>query len=762
METVVNHHDVGEKVSLCVDVRMSCRRKQLEPSRKPPRENTLQLRVMFLDDSQHTFEMEQNVLGNDFFNKVCGHLKLLEKEYFGLEFRHHSGSYVWLELLKPLTKQIKHTSDLTFHFIVKFYPPDPGQLQKELTRYLFALQIKQDLSNGSLTCNDNSAALLVSHLLQAEIGDYVEELDMQHLENKKYIPNQECLNKKIMRFHKRHRGQTPAEADFQLLEVARKLDMYGIRPQAASDGEGMRINLAVTHSGVLVFQGNTKINTFSWANIRKLSFKRKNFLIKLYAKIVPSHKDTLEFSMASRDMCKAFWKMCVEYHAFFRLSEEPKARHKSLLYSKGSCFRYSGRTQKQLLDCVRKGERRNLPFERKYYKAYCDTRQCRSSPDLLTDASKQTYLQSRGFPHAGCTQAGKRSQSATEVLFSSEVEHPQARVTKPSAFAQSRSSSISTAEPGPSSALQAPQSLPGFLGDDWRTRSRFHGQTTLPQRGRLLANAQQLVLLYPNPHHLHTCLGLHPVFPVYPLSSSLSLDHPGSPPLLSRCGHMAHCIQPPMQACFLDDVIRSSSFSGPSTLSPAVMRRQRQRYGGLGLGFALPHGLGMAPGLYITTAVADCGGRGGLDFSQEELGHFSDDSSYQTGLPRRSLSQSDMKLLRQSASGPPAAEFRPLGHYPHLSRRQGPARPTHLPLQTSILPERSAGGSKAEVSQSDSDSDAVCSYLCPGLDRIVRSVPLAHMRISSGSLQLDKEDENTLNTDVGKEVSSAIAPKHKS
>lgn len=47
---------------------------------------------------------------------------------------------------------------------------------------------------------------------------------------------------------------SPAQADIQLLEVARKLDMYGIRPHPAHDGEGMRINLAVTHSGVLVFQ----------------------------------------------------------------------------------------------------------------------------------------------------------------------------------------------------------------------------------------------------------------------------------------------------------------------------------------------------------------------------------------------------------------------------------------------------------------------------------------------------------------------------
>lgn len=32
-------------------------------------------------------------------------------------------------------------------------------------------------------------------------------------------------------------------------------------------------------------QGNTKINTFSWAKIRKLSFKRKHFLIKLHDKV---------------------------------------------------------------------------------------------------------------------------------------------------------------------------------------------------------------------------------------------------------------------------------------------------------------------------------------------------------------------------------------------------------------------------------------------------------------------------------------------
>lgn len=50
------------------------------------------------------------------------------------------------------------------------------------------------------------------------------------------------------------RGQTPAESDFQVLEIARKLEMYGIRFHMASDREGTKINLAVSHMGVLVFQ----------------------------------------------------------------------------------------------------------------------------------------------------------------------------------------------------------------------------------------------------------------------------------------------------------------------------------------------------------------------------------------------------------------------------------------------------------------------------------------------------------------------------
>lgn len=39
-----------------------------------------------------------------------------------------------------------------------------------------------------------------------------------------------------------------------MLDIARKLEMYGIRLHQASDREGAKISLAVSHTGVLVFQ----------------------------------------------------------------------------------------------------------------------------------------------------------------------------------------------------------------------------------------------------------------------------------------------------------------------------------------------------------------------------------------------------------------------------------------------------------------------------------------------------------------------------
>uniref|UniRef100_A0A3Q4MAL1 FERM, ARHGEF and pleckstrin domain-containing protein 1 n=1 Tax=Neolamprologus brichardi TaxID=32507 RepID=A0A3Q4MAL1_NEOBR len=343
----------------------------LEPGLRPPAQppgRQVSMRVQMLDDTQEVFQISQRSPGKVLFDLVCAHLNLVEGDYFGLEYQDQRKMTVWLDLLKPTLKQIRRPKNTILRFVVKFFPPDHTQLMEELTRYLFALQIKRDLACGRLICNDTSAALMVSHIIQSEIGDFDETQSWQHLLHNKYLPDQDAIRDEIIDCHREHVGQTPAVSDYQLLEIARRLEMYGVRLHPAKDREGTKLSLAVANSGVLVFQGNTKINSFNWSKIRKLSFKRKRFLIKLRADPTNAHHDTLEFAMASRDCCKVFWKICVEYHAFFRLFEEPKPRPKPILFTRGSSFRFSGRTQKQIIDYVKDSEPKKVPFERKHSK----------------------------------------------------------------------------------------------------------------------------------------------------------------------------------------------------------------------------------------------------------------------------------------------------------------------------------------------------------------------------------------------------------
>ncbi|GFG38752.1 hypothetical protein Cfor_07049 [Coptotermes formosanus] len=329
----------------------------------------LAVRVQMLDDSVTMFQVQAKALGRVLFDQVCKQLHLLEADYFGLEYQEPNGTKYWLDLEKPLSRQIGLSLvDTLLRFCVKFYTPDPAQLEEEFTRYLFCLQIKRDLAQGLLQCNDNTAALMASYIVQAECGDYVVEdyPDHTYLSTYKFVPNQDHeLERRIMENHKKHAGQSPAEADLNLLETSRRCELYGMKMHPAKDHEGVPLNLAVAHMGIVVFQNFTKINTFSWAKIRKISFKRKRFLVKLHPEGYGYYKDTVEFFFEGRNECKNFWKKCVENHGFFRCSVVKHVpRQKTRVLSRGSSFRYSGKTQKQIVEFVRENYVKRQTFQR--------------------------------------------------------------------------------------------------------------------------------------------------------------------------------------------------------------------------------------------------------------------------------------------------------------------------------------------------------------------------------------------------------------
>ncbi|KAJ6222518.1 hypothetical protein RDWZM_001063 [Blomia tropicalis] len=314
--------------------------------------------VSFLDESTTVFQVDHKALGRTLFYQVCESLNLIEVDYFGLSYVDSHGIQYWLDFEKPICKQLSLSSNgpnLSMSFSVKFYTIEPSSLEDDLTRYLFALQIKKDLADGNLLCSENVAALLSSYIIQAECGDYnVEEYSNHFYISKfKLLPQQDDeFEFKVMENHKKLIGLSPGEADLQLLEFAKQLDMYGIKLSPVKDHEGVPLNLSVIHNGILIFQNHTKVNTFEWLKVRKLSFKRKRFFIKLHQE--EFFGDVLEFVFQHRNECKNFWKKCIEQHSFFKCYEiKAKSRQKLRIFSRGSSFRYAGRTQQQISEYIK-------------------------------------------------------------------------------------------------------------------------------------------------------------------------------------------------------------------------------------------------------------------------------------------------------------------------------------------------------------------------------------------------------------------------
>ncbi|XP_048145095.1 band 4.1-like protein 3 isoform X14 [Corvus hawaiiensis] len=342
----------------------------LKIAKKP---KNMQCKVTLLDGSEYACEVEKRSRGQVLFDKVCEHLNLLEKDYFGLTYRDAENQKNWLDPAKEIKKQIR-SGAWQFAFNVKFYPPDPAQLSEDITRYYLCLQLRDDIVSGRLPCSFVTLALLGSYTVQSELGDYdPDEYGSDYISEFRFAPNHtKELEDKVIELHKSHRGMTPAEAEMHFLENAKKLSMYGVDLHHAKDSEGVEIMLGVCASGLLIYRDRLRINRFAWPKVLKISYKRNNFYIKIRPGEFEQFESTIGFKLPNHRAAKRLWKVCVEHHTFFRLLL-PEAPPKKFL-TLGSKFRYSGRTQAQTRRASALIDRPAPYFERSSSKRYTMSR----------------------------------------------------------------------------------------------------------------------------------------------------------------------------------------------------------------------------------------------------------------------------------------------------------------------------------------------------------------------------------------------------
>ncbi|XP_048879523.1 band 4.1-like protein 1 isoform X4 [Brienomyrus brachyistius] len=339
------------------------------PQKSSKRPKTAPFKVTLLDTSVYEAGIEKHARGQHLLDMVCEHLNLLEKDYFGLTFCDADSQKNWLDPSKEIKKQMR-AAPWHFAFAVKFYPPDPSQLTEDITRYYLCLQLRDDILSGRLPCSFATHALLGSYAVQAELGDYdQEEHGTDYVSDFHFAPNQTReLEERVMELHRNYRGMTPAEAEINFLENAKKLSMYGVDLHHAKDSEGIEIMLGVCANGLLIYRDRLRINRFAWPKILKISYKRSNFYIKIRPGEYEQFESTIGFKLPNHRAAKRLWKVCIEHHTFFRLvSPEPPPKGFLVM---GSKFRYSGRTQAQTRQASALIDRPAPHFERSASRRY--------------------------------------------------------------------------------------------------------------------------------------------------------------------------------------------------------------------------------------------------------------------------------------------------------------------------------------------------------------------------------------------------------
>ncbi|XP_078187057.1 protein 4.1 isoform X4 [Callithrix jacchus] len=437
----------GEELEECSKIEVkeespeSKAERELKASQKSIRKHrNMHCKVSLLDDTVYECVVEKHAKGQDLLKRVCEHLNLLEEDYFGLAIWDNATSKTWLDSAKEIKKQVRGIP-WNFTFNVKFYPPDPAQLTEDITRYYLCLQLRQDIVAGRLPCSFATLALLGSYTIQSELGDYDPELHgVDYVNDFKLAPNQtKELEEKVMELHKSYRSMTPAQADLEFLENAKKLSMYGVDLHKAKDLEGVDIILGVCSSGLLVYKDKLRINRFPWPKVLKISYKRSSFFIKIRPGEQEQYESTIGFKLPSYRAAKKLWKVCVEHHTFFRLTSTdtiPKSKFLAL----GSKFRYSGRTQAQTRQASALIDRPAPHFERTASK-----RASRSLDGAAVDSadrsprptSAPTIAQSQvaegGVPGASAKKTGvaKAQKETVKAEVKKEEEPPEQAEPEP-------------------------------------------------------------------------------------------------------------------------------------------------------------------------------------------------------------------------------------------------------------------------------------------------------------------------------------------
>ncbi|KAI4529230.1 hypothetical protein MG293_020478 [Ovis ammon polii] len=270
------------------------------------------------------------------FSAIAPFANLGELTYFGLAYLKDK-EFFFLDAEIRLCKIApegwseqpqKKSSPNTFVLFlrIKFFVSHYGLLQHSWTRHQFYLQLRKDILEEKLYCNDETLLQLGVLALQAEFGSYPEEVESKaYFRVEDYVPASLIermtalrVQVEVSEMHRLSPVLWGEDAELEFLRVAQQLPEYGVLvyrvlpEKTRPEGE---MALGICAKGVIAYEvrNNSRVATsrFQWREIEKILAYRKKFII---TSSVTGKKHA--FVTDSVKTCKYLLGLCCAQHGF--------------------------------------------------------------------------------------------------------------------------------------------------------------------------------------------------------------------------------------------------------------------------------------------------------------------------------------------------------------------------------------------------------------------------------------------------------------
>nr|XP_046269840.1 tyrosine-protein phosphatase non-receptor type 21 [Scatophagus argus]XP_046269841.1 tyrosine-protein phosphatase non-receptor type 21 [Scatophagus argus]XP_046269842.1 tyrosine-protein phosphatase non-receptor type 21 [Scatophagus argus] len=283
-------------------------------------------RIQLLNGEFVEFTLSVESTGQECLEAVAQRLELREITYFSLWYFNKQNLQRWIDLEKPLKKQLdKYGLEPTVYFGVVFYIPSVTQLQQEITRYQYYLQLKKDVLEGRISCSLEQAIHLASLAVQADFGDF-NRYDSQEFLQKfvlfpiDWIQDERILEEatqKVALLYQSLRGLSAPEAEMLYMQEVEKMEGYGQESYQAKDSTGTDVTLGPCLDGIFVkYKSGRPLLLFRWNEINNMSHNRSFFALEL-----ANREESVQFQTEDMETSKYVCRMCLARLKFYKINK---------------------------------------------------------------------------------------------------------------------------------------------------------------------------------------------------------------------------------------------------------------------------------------------------------------------------------------------------------------------------------------------------------------------------------------------------------